>query len=85
MVAILVIQFEEEREMVQRFFDGLVFDYTILNHADSIRKVEGLRFTQVWFTPEVMISGMDRDLFDLLHGSIVRMSTHPNKAFRLLA
>lgn len=85
MTAVLVIETEAERKKVKDFFDGLEFDYTVVNHVRSVQMLEGLRFTQVWYTPDVMIHGMDRDLFDRLYRTLVSSSIKfPAQGFRLL-
>lgn len=84
MTSLVIIQREEERALLKKHFKGLEFDYTFLNHVDSSRLIEGLRFDLVYYTPEVMIEGMDLDLFAILHGSLIRMSKNPSKNFRLV-
>lgn len=85
MTSVLIIENEAERKKVKDFFNGLEFDYVFVNHVESCQKLEGLRYTQVWYTPDVMIKGMDYDLFHLLHRTLVATSLRfPMKGFRLL-
>lgn len=84
MTSVLVVQTLDEAKKVKAFFNGLEFDHTFVNHKSALHQVEGLRFTQVWYTPDVLVHGMDADLFDRLYRTIIAMSVRPNRAFRLL-
>jgi hypothetical protein len=84
MSTLLVVQNERDLQMVKRYFNDLKFNYVVENHFNSVRKLEGLMFTQVYYTHEVMIEGMNRLVFEILYNTLIRMSSKPTDGFRLI-
>jgi hypothetical protein len=84
MAAVLVAQDLRDSEEIKKYMNDLKFEYTVFNGHDTFQKLEGLRFTHVFFTYKVLIAGMDPKLFEVLYGTLVRYSTNTNLGFQLL-
>lgn len=51
----------------------------------AYRKLMGMRLASVYFTPEVLMAGMNPDLLYTLMSSFISSNINPNKAFRLIS
>ena len=84
MTSVLVVKDGIDLEFVKKFLGTLEFDYVVINNSKAVCKIEGLRITQVYFTPDVLVSSMNGDLFDRLHNTLIAMSVKISDGFRLI-
>lgn len=70
----IVVIYEEENfeQILQRLFTDFKYDLALRNVEDSIRFLEGRRIDKVYFTPDVMIKGMNADLLGVIENNFVR-------------
>lgn len=72
---VVIHQGEDFEETMRRVFTDFKYDLAIQNKPESVRFLEGRKIDKVYYTPDVMLAGMDEGLLSVIENSFVRSGT----------